>query len=127
MQECFALHNFYDGRNRVGLSEKTCVACRGGVEPLSMQEAKKLLKEIPEWEISSKGTSLVRNFKFKNFSKALEFVNKVGEIAEQEKHHPDLTFGWGYCQIVLTTHAIGGLHQNDFIVAAKINKLIPAV
>jgi 4a-hydroxytetrahydrobiopterin dehydratase len=105
------------------LSDKKCVPCEGGLAPLSAAEVAKLLKTIDGWEVSSDNKLISRNFKFKNFVKALDFVNKVGAIAEEEGHHPDIEFGWGYAKIKLQTHSIGGLHENDFIVAAKINKI----
>lgn len=108
----------------MGLSNRKCVPCEGGVHPLSMDQAIELQKDVPQWEISEKGISIVRTVKFKNFKKALEFVNKVGEIAEKEGHHPDFSFGWGYCHVVLMTHSINGLHENDFIMAAKIDELL---
>lgn len=107
----------------MSLTDKKCVACRGNEAPLSRSEAEKLQKQVPQWEISEKGISLVRSFKFKNFKQSLSFVNKVGELAEEQGHHPDFSFGWGYCHVVLMTHAINGLHENDFIMAAKIDKI----
>ena len=105
------------------LSQKKCVPCEGGLSPLSRAEAEKMLKEIPGWEIASDGKSIKRRFTFKNFKQALAMVNKAGDIAEAEGHHPDITFGWGYAEFKLWTHAIGGLHENDFIMASKINGL----
>jgi 4a-hydroxytetrahydrobiopterin dehydratase len=105
------------------LAEKSCTACRGGVPPLSRTEAEKLRAQTPKWHLSPDATKVERAFKFKNFKEALAFVNKVGEIAEAEGHHPDITFGWGYASITLQTHKIKGLHENDFIVAAKIDKI----
>ena len=97
---------------------------RGGISPLSAAEAQKLLADVPGWEFAKEGKAIARKFKFKNFKQALAFVNKVGEVAESEGHHPDITFGWGYADIVLQTHSIGGLHENDFIVSSKINNII---
>jgi len=105
------------------LTTKKCVPCEGGVEKLSPEAAKTLLKDIPGWEFADAGKAIKRRFTFKNFAQSLAFVNKVGEIAESEGHHPDITFGWGYAEILLWTHAIGGLHENDFIVASKVNAL----
>ena len=84
-----------------------------------------MLKEVPGWELANDGKAIKRRFKFKNFKTALAFVNKAGDIAEAEGHHPDITFGWGYAEFLLWTHAIGGLHENDFIMASKINQLNP--
>ena len=106
------------------LDQKKCVPCEGGISPLSAAEAQKLLADVPGWEFAKEGKAIARKFKFKNFKQALAFVNKVGEVAESEGHHPDITFGWGYADIVLQTHSIGGLHENDFIVASKINNII---
>jgi 4a-hydroxytetrahydrobiopterin dehydratase len=105
------------------LAQKKCVACEGGLKPLAADAAKKLLKEVPGWALADGGKMIKRRFKFKDFAAALAFVNKVGVIAESEGHHPDISFGWGYAECSLWTHAIGGLHENDFIVASKINGL----
>jgi len=105
------------------LTEKKCVPCEGDVPAVPAQEAQQKLKEIPGWEIVDGGKWLQRKMKFKNFVTALAFVNKVGEIAEAEGHHPDIGVGWGYCNIRLQTHSIEGLRENDFILAAKINKI----
>jgi 4a-hydroxytetrahydrobiopterin dehydratase len=105
------------------LSEQSCVPCRGGVPPLSLAEAQKLLAQTPGWSLLYEGKRLERRFTFKNFVAALEFINRVGEIAERQDHHPDICLGWGYATIVYYTHKIGGLHENDFIMAAKINEL----
>lgn len=105
------------------LTQKKCVACEGDVPPLNAVEANVLLKQIPGWEVRDDAKILSRTFKFKDFSEALSFTNKIGAIAEEEGHHPDLQVGWGYVTINLTTHAIKGLSENDFIVAAKVNTL----
>lgn len=106
------------------LADKKCVPCEGGVEPLNEKRAKEYLKQLnPAWSISADGKKITRKFKFKNFQTPLEFVNKVGGLAESEGHHPDIEFGWGYVVIALWTHAIGGLFDNDFILAAKIDQI----
>lgn len=105
------------------LTQKKCVACEGDMPPLNAVEAGVLLKQIPGWELDPEAQSVARSFTLKNFSEALAFVLRVGDIAETEGHHPDISFGWGYARITLTTHAIKGLSENDFIVAAKINAL----
>ena len=108
------------------LASKSCTPCRGGIPPLSPDEAAGLLRSAPGWTLENEARRLERDFKFKNFAGALAFVNRVGEIAEAEGHHPDIAFGWGYARITLFTHKIGGLHENDFIVAAKINQVAAA-
>ncbi len=107
----------------MGLSAKSCVACGKGTLPLSSSAAQALLNETPGWRIAEDGKWLVKSYKFKNFVQALGFVNKLGEVAEAENHHPDIKLGWGYVEIHLQTHAAGGLHANDFILAAKIEKI----
>jgi 4a-hydroxytetrahydrobiopterin dehydratase len=106
-----------------GLTEKTCVPCRGGVPPLAGDEAQGLLSQTPGWELLEQGKRIERTYKFKNFRESLAFVDQVGALAEDEAHHPDITFGWGYATISLYTHKIKGLHENVFIMAAKINQL----
>lgn len=109
------------------LTQKKCVACEGDVPPLNKIEAEVLVKQIPGWNLSEDAHSLYREYKFKDFKEALEFVDKVGAIAESEGHHPDIELGWGRAKVSLTTHAInppvGGLSENDFIVAAKVDAL----
>lgn len=107
----------------MALNEKQCIPCQGGVTPLTKQEAESYIKETPAWELGKDAAKIIRSWKFRNFKQALSFVNKVGEIAETQGHHPDITVGWGYCTVELQTHAIQGLHENDFIVAAKINDI----
>lgn len=105
----------------MSLSSKTCTPCRGGVDPMSRDEAREYLDQVPDWSLSGDGSRIRREYKFKNFAQALEFVNKVGELAEGEGHHPEVSFGWGHAEVEIWTHKIGGLHQNDFILAAKID------
>ncbi|HEY3321543.1 MAG TPA: 4a-hydroxytetrahydrobiopterin dehydratase [Planctomycetota bacterium] len=108
----------------MSLSQKKCVHCERGTQPLSGREIDDRLQECSGWELSKDGRAIVRKIKFGDFKEALSFVNRVGEVAEQENHHPDICFGWGYCEIELQTHAIGGLHENDFVMAAKINDIV---
>ena len=111
------------------LSEKKCIPCEGGVLPFDISEIHKYQKKIDGWEIIKKQDKiffLEKNFKFKNFLESQKFVNKVGKISEEEGHHPDIFFGWGYAKINITTHAIEGLSENDFILASKIDRLINA-
>lgn len=102
-----------------------CVPCRGGEPPLDSQEIASLLPEVPEWEVNEEMgiPKLVRNFKFKNFAQAIEFTSQVGEIAEAEDHHPALLTEWGRVTVTWWTHKIKGLHRNDFIMAAKTDRL----
>ena len=105
------------------LSQRTCTPCQGGIPPLALGEAEALLPQAPGWRLLENGTRLERRYTFKNFAASLAFVNRVGDLAEAEGHHPDITFGWGYANILFYTHKIGGLHENDFIMAAKVNTL----
>jgi 4a-hydroxytetrahydrobiopterin dehydratase len=106
-----------------GLTAKTCVPCRGGVPPLAAAQARDLLAQTPGWELRESAKRIERTYKLKDFREALGLVDRVGALAEVEGHHPDITFGWGYATISLHTHKIKGLHENDFIMAAKINQL----
>ena len=108
----------------MSLTQKTCIPCQGGIPPLSPEEAKNLLDQVPGWTLTDASDRLNRKITFDDFVAALDFVNKVGALAEEEGHHPDISFGWGYADIVLFTHKIQGLHENDFIMAAKINELV---
>jgi 4a-hydroxytetrahydrobiopterin dehydratase len=106
------------------LLSRRCEPCRGGVAPLAEPEARRLLGETPEWSLDEGATRLVRRFEFVDFRKAMEFVNRVADIAEEEGHHPDIAIHWNRVDLVLWTHKIGGLHENDFILAAKISRLL---
>lgn len=106
------------------LAQKKCIPCGKSAAPLTADEIKALLAQVPGWELTVDGKSIHRRFTFPNFITALAFVTKVGGIAEMENHHPDMTLGWGYAGCKLWTHAIGGLHENDFIMASKINLLL---
>ena len=108
------------------LHQKNCIPCRGGVSPFNISEIHKYLKKVDGWDIKKNKDEvyfLEKNFKFKNFSESQKFINKVGDIAETEQHHPDITFGWGYAKIQIFTHKIKGLVESDFILAAKIKSL----
>ena len=107
------------------LAEKSCVPCRGGIPPLSRAEAERFLSEISIWQMNDDATRIFRLYAFDNFAQALQFVQKVAELAEQEGHHPDIKFGWGYAEITFYTHKIKGLHENDFVMAAKVEALLP--
>ncbi len=109
------------------LLKKKCVPCEGGAIPFDISEIHKYQKKIDGWNVKSnekKIYHLEKSFKFKNFLDSQNFVNKIGEIAEKEGHHPDIFFGWGYAKIIIITHAIEGLSENDFILAAKIDQII---
>lgn len=106
------------------LWEKRCVPCRGGVPALGEEEAGRLIAGAPGWTLEEGATGIRREFRFRNFAEALEFARRVGEVAEAEGHHPDLSVGWGYCTVRFRTHVIRGLHENDFIMAAKVNRLL---
>jgi len=103
------------------LADKKCVPCRGGVPPLKGAALKKLHDQVPEWTVENEH-HLQREFRFPDFKQALAFVNRVGEIAEQEGHHPDILLAWGKAAITLWTHKIDGLTESDFIMAAKIDR-----
>jgi 4a-hydroxytetrahydrobiopterin dehydratase len=105
------------------LAGKTCTPCKGGIPPLTMQEVERLQGQVPHWEVRDDAHRIERRFKLGNFAEALRFVAQVGEVAEAERHHPDITFGWGYATVSLQTKKIKGLHENDFILAAKIDRL----
>ena len=106
-----------------GLADQACVLCRRGASPLARDEAERLAARVPAWTVSPDGTRLSRRLTFGTFAEALDLVVRVSALAEAENHHPDIAFGWGYAEMSLTTHAIGGLHLNDFVMAAKIDRL----
>jgi 4a-hydroxytetrahydrobiopterin dehydratase len=108
------------------LAEKTCTPCRGGVPPLNREEAQRLHVQAPDWQLLDDAHRIERRFSFRNFREALSFVQKVSEIAESEGHHPDIQFGWGYATISLQTKKIKGLHENDFIMATKMDRAFVA-
>ena len=105
-------------------AERNCTPCRGGVPPLRPEQASAYLAQAPAWELLDQGHRIERTYRFKNFRAALAFVQQVGELAEREGHHPEISFGWGRATVSLQTKKIKGLHENDFIMAAKINRLI---
>jgi 4a-hydroxytetrahydrobiopterin dehydratase len=107
----------------MSLADKTCEPCRGGVEPMDRDKSEALLKEVPGWELSDDATRISRDFKFENFVEAMDFVRWVGHASESAGHHPEITFGWGKARVTFYTHKIGGLHENDFIMAARTNRL----
>ncbi len=105
------------------LSTKTCTPCRGGIPPLERSEAERLLQSVPKWALRDDGARIERAFEFGNFKEALDFVDRVGALAEAEGHHPDISFGWGWVRVSWQTKKILGLHENDFIMAAKTDEL----
>jgi 4a-hydroxytetrahydrobiopterin dehydratase len=104
------------------LASKTCVPCKGGVPPMKGRELERLMKLVPEWKAVNEH-HIVRTLKFPDFKEALEFVNQVGELAEQQGHHPDILLAWGKVEITMWTHKIDGLTESDLIMAAKIDML----
>jgi len=111
-----------------GLTQESCVPCRGGVPTLTASEIAALKPQVPNWKVTEvEGIKRIeRDFEFKDFREALEFTNAVGELAEHEGHHPDLHLSWGRVRVETWTHKIKGLHQNDFILAAKTDELYSA-
>jgi 4a-hydroxytetrahydrobiopterin dehydratase len=106
------------------LTSKKCVPCEGGVPALSRAAAQNLMQELgPEWKLANDAKSIESEWKFRNFFHTMSFVNAVAHVANAEDHHPDLEVGYGFCRIRYNTHAIGGLSENDFICAAKIDAL----
>ena len=108
------------------LLNKKCTPCEGGILPFDISEIHKYQKKVDGWNIEKDKKEIFflnKRFNFNNFIESQKFVNKVGEISENEGHHPDILFGWGYAEIKITTHAIQGLSENDFILAAKIDQL----
>ncbi len=108
------------------LLNKKCLPCEGGVKAFDLSKIHEYQKKVDGWEVlknEKKIFYLEKNFKFKNFIESQNFINKVGEISEEEGHHPDINFGWGYARINIMTHAIEGLSENDFILAAKIDEI----
>tara|TARA_B100000963_G_scaffold80644_1_gene68624 strand:+ start:67 stop:411 length:345 start_codon:yes stop_codon:yes gene_type:complete len=106
------------------LKDKKCIPCEGGVIPFDISEIHKYQKKVDGWDIlkdNKENFFLNKRFNFKNFVESQKFINKISEISEAEGHHPDISFGWGYAEIRITTHAIEGLSENDFILAAKID------
>lgn len=105
------------------LNDQKCVPCSIGAEPLNHIEIENYLKSLSEGWTNLEDKKIEKTFKFKDFKSALDFTNAVGEIAEEEGHHPNISLGWGYVKITLSTHKIKGLHLNDFILASKIDKI----
>lgn len=104
------------------LADKQCVPCRGGVPALKGQALERLHNGVPEWNVVNEHR-LQREFRFPDFKQALEFVNRVGAIAEEQGHHPDILLAWGKVEVTMWTHTVDGLTESDFIIAAKIERL----
>ena len=104
------------------LASRQCIPCRGGVPPLTGEEIAKLSPQLQGWNVINEH-HLSKTYKFSNFAEAQSFVNRVGELAEEQGHHPDICFGWGRAEISIWTHKIDGLTESDFILAAKIDQL----
>jgi 4a-hydroxytetrahydrobiopterin dehydratase len=106
----------------MNLVDQKCVPCEGGIDPMTKSDAEAMMDfHLKGWTLSNDAKFISKKYSFKDFARALAFVNKIGKIAENEGHHPDIELGWGRVKVTLTTHAIGGLSQNDFILAAKID------
>ncbi|MGE5541224.1 MAG: 4a-hydroxytetrahydrobiopterin dehydratase [Bacillota bacterium] len=106
------------------LASKKCVPCENdGFPPLTKEQANDFMQHVPLWSVNEEATEIFRTFRFPDFKQALEFTNKIGALAEEEGHHPDIQLGWGKVGVTLTTHSVKGLSENDFVLAAKIDLL----
>tara|TARA_X000000950_G_scaffold74265_1_gene92606 strand:- start:1271 stop:1606 length:336 start_codon:yes stop_codon:yes gene_type:complete len=108
------------------LYKKKCVSCDGSIPAFEISQIHKYLKKVDGWDVKNnkdKSYYLSKEFKFNNFKDSQNFTNKIADLAEEENHHPDISFGWGYCKIKIFTHAINGLAESDFILAAKIDRI----
>ncbi len=108
----------------IDLTKATCVACEGLTDSLSERQIENLMPQIKDWQVVNNSTELYKEYRFKDFYQTMAFVNAIAWIANQENHHPDIKVGYNYCDITYKTHALNGLSQNDFICAAKIDKLL---
>jgi 4a-hydroxytetrahydrobiopterin dehydratase len=109
------------------LTSKSCTPCRGGIPPLTSDEVESYHRDTPEWMVHDENRRIERTFKFANFADAFAFVKRVAELAEAKSHHPQISFGWGYTTVSLQTKKIKGLHENDFIMAAKLDQLASSI
>jgi len=105
------------------LAEKSCTPCRGGIPPLTAEEAEGLRTQAPDWTLLDDAKRIERTYRFRNFREAFNFVERAAALAEEEAHHPEIRFGWGFATVSLQTKKIKGLHENDFIMAAKLDRL----
>lgn len=110
----------------VALAQRPCKPCRGGVEPLGRDQCVPYLAEVPGWKLDATARRIARRFLFPDYRTALAFANAVSALAEEVWHHPELVLGWGFCEVALTTRKIGGLHESDFVMAARIDALSAA-
>lgn len=106
------------------LTKKKCVPCEAGAQPLTKEEAEKYMGQVKDWHLSGDAKHVSKEFKFENFLEAMAFANKITAVAEAEGHHPDLAIGWGRVGVELSTHAIKGLSENDFILASKVDQIV---
>ncbi len=106
------------------LAARECVPCRKGSARLTPEQAERLAREVPDWSFRDEATRIERRYGFTDFAAAFAFVSRVAAVAEAAGHHPDIAFGWGYARLSLHTHAIGGLHENDFILAARCDRAL---
>ncbi|MGZ4885576.1 MAG: 4a-hydroxytetrahydrobiopterin dehydratase [Halobacteriota archaeon] len=109
------------------LRDKHCVPCEIGTKPFDLETIQGLQPMVPKWNLDNDLKKIMRSFRFKDFVESMRFINKVAELAEEEGHHPDLFVSYNYVKICLTTHNIGGLSENDFIMAAKIDEVFTAI
>jgi 4a-hydroxytetrahydrobiopterin dehydratase len=109
------------------LAEKSCTPCRGGIPPLTRETAEEYRQEAPDWALLDEATRIERSYRFKNFAEAFAFVERAAALAEAEGRHPDICFGWGYVTASLCTKKIKGLHENDFIMAMKLDRIANTV
>ncbi|WP_299846104.1 4a-hydroxytetrahydrobiopterin dehydratase [uncultured Paracoccus sp.] len=107
------------------LSRKTCEPCRGGIAPSAPEAVRQMMAQLDAgWALSEDATKITRRFEFKGFAKAVEMANLAAWLGNKQGHHPDIAFGWGYCEVTFTTHEAGGLTENDFICAARLDALV---
>lgn len=107
----------------IALAEKNCTPCRGGIPPLSAEEAGGLHAQTPDWAMLDEAKRIERTYRFRNFREAFGFVERAASLAEEEGHHPEIRFGWGFATVSLQTKKIKGLHENDFIMATKLDRI----
>jgi 4a-hydroxytetrahydrobiopterin dehydratase len=107
----------------IALVEKSCTPCRGGIPPLTREGAESFHVQAPDWSLLDEARRIERTYRFKNFREAFAFVERAAALAEAQFHHPDISFGWGFATVSLRTKKIKGLHENDFIMAAKLDRI----